>query len=74
MKERKHLNRLVVMTLQETDTNLKARQIYEQIRTDNPKVMRKESVKGFRSFVKIINSFEQVKQIGSGVKRYTIEK
>jgi len=74
MIERKQLNRLVVATLRKDNSGLKAIQIYNLIRKDNSSLLRQEHVKSFRSFVKVINQFQKVKQIGSGVKLYSITK
>lgn len=74
MESRENLNKLVILTLQKTEIELKARQIYEFIRYNQPDILREEKVRGFRSFVKIINSFSDVKAIGTGVKKYIIEK
>jgi len=74
MIERKELNKLVVLTLTDNQSSLKASQLYEQIKKEEPSIMREERVRGFKSFVKIINSFKGIKPIGSGVKRYTIYK
>jgi len=74
MLERKELNDLVIMTLQTTQVSLKASQIYEQIKQEDPSIMRGQSVKSFRSFVKILNSFPNVQPTGSGTKTYMICK
>jgi len=74
MERRENLNKLVILTLQKTDIELRARQLYECIKYDQPDIFREEKVRGFRSFVKIINSFKDVKAVGVGVKKYIIEK
>jgi len=74
MESRENLNKLVILTLQKTEIELKARQIYEFIRYNQPDILREEKVRGFRSFVKIINSFSEVKAVGIGVKKYIVEK
>ena len=74
MIERKALNRLVVATLRENDEGMRAIEIYDTIRFERPEVLRTERVSGFRGFVKVINSFEQVKSLGTGVKIYVLQK
>ena len=72
MHERKRLNKLVILTLGTTNAELKASQLYEVIKVTDPSILRDERVKGFRSFVKVINSFELVRATGSGTKKYTL--
>lgn len=67
MIERKELNKLVIMTLSD-NSFLKANQIYESIRMVSPKVFRHERVDGFRGFVKVLNSFNNVESFGSPSK------
>ena len=74
MLERKKLNKLVILTLSRSEIPPKASQSYEQIKEAKPLLLRQESVRGFRSFIKILNSFEQIEQRGCGVKQYSIKK
>jgi cell fate (sporulation/competence/biofilm development) regulator YlbF (YheA/YmcA/DUF963 family) len=62
------------MTLSHCGVSPKASELYDQLKNEKQEILRDESVRGFRSFVKIINSFEQIEFSGSGVKRYTIKK
>lgn len=75
MIERKELNRLVVATLEDTGESLKAVQLYDLLRNgEHSEVLRQDKVRGFRSFVKVLNQFAEIKQAGSGVKQYSIRK
>lgn len=74
MLERKELKELVVMTLENSEIHPKASALYQHIKEINPGIMREERVKSFRSFVKVINSFEEIKIQGSGVKVYSLHK
>ena len=64
MIERKELKKLVVIMISTSSNQPTARELYEQIRKENPPILRTERVKSFRGFVKIINSFENVKPTG----------
>lgn len=74
MKERKQLNKLVIATLQVSNTALRATELYDKFRRESPQVLRTEQVHCFRSFVKVVNSFDGVVAVGSNIKRYTLEK
>jgi len=74
MEQRKKLHKLVIMELKGTEINLRASTLYQQIRETNPSILREEGVGSFRSFVKVINSFHNIEAIGTGVKRYGIER
>jgi hypothetical protein len=71
--KRPELNRLVVACLT-TNHSQRAIEIYEEIRHNDPVIFRHEKVKSFRSFVKILNQFDEIKQQGTGIKVYTIRK
>lgn len=74
MIERKELNKLVVATLDSSES-LKAVQLYDLLRRENGDVLRQDKVKGFRSFVKVLNQFAEIRtEAGTGVKQYTIRK
>jgi len=73
MQERKNLNKLLVSTLSVSTTPPRASELYYQIREENPSIFREESVKGFRSFVKIINSFTEIEGVGTGIKCYILK-
>jgi transposase-like protein len=73
MLERKKLNKLVVFTIKHSDNNPIASQIYDAIKERKPEILRLETVRSFRSFVKIINSFDQIEGIGSRVKKYSLK-
>jgi hypothetical protein len=75
MIERQQLKCLVVATLDRATGTMKAVQLYNEISINSPEILRREKVRGFRSFVKCINQFEEVVQAdGSGVKHYTTKK
>jgi hypothetical protein len=75
MNKRKNLNALVVATLGSSPVALKAMTIYDKIRMSNPKMMSREKVGGFLSFVKVLNQFGDVRQVNdSGIRRYAIRK
>lgn len=63
----------MILTIQDVGL-CKASMIYQQLQQSHPQILRTEKVKGFRSFVKIIGSFDKIEPIGSGIKRYTIKK
>jgi hypothetical protein len=73
MIERDRLNRLVVGTISDNG-NLRAIQIYEIIRSADPRILIEEKVRGFRSFVKIINQFPDVEHVGTFQKEYVVRK
>jgi len=62
------------MTLTQSECSINASQLYNEIREKDPLVLRIERVRGFRSFVKILNSFDEIQPMGSGVKTYSIKK
>lgn len=72
MIKREGLNRLVVATLQVTDS-LPAAVIFKEIASQDPKLFRIERVRSFKSFVKILNSFPEVQPQGRGVKTYCLK-
>ena len=72
MEERKELSKLVLMTL--SNQRLKAIEIYSHIKYNNPHVLRTEKVRGFKSFVKIINSFDRIQGEGKGTKTYKVKR
>jgi hypothetical protein len=74
MIERKELHRLVISTIQDSSGTLKAVQLYEELRVEHPKVLKDESVRGFKSFVQILNTIPEVRPIGKGVKFYVLKK
>ena len=72
--EHPRLSMLVVATLDSGGT-LKAVQLYGQLQSEHPDVLRREKVRGFRSFVKILNQLPDIAQeSGSGVKQYVLRK
>jgi hypothetical protein len=74
MLRREELNRLVITTLSISSSNLKASEIYGQILVEHPEILRDERVRGFRSFVKILNQFPEVKPNGCGILTYSLER
>ena len=60
MNKKVELNKLVVATLGKTPWNPTARQLFREVRDESPNLVRK----GFRSFVKIINQYENVCSAG----------
>lgn len=75
MIKRVELNRLVVATLKNSAEMVRANTLYANLRNSCPDVLQNERVRGFRSFVKILNQFDNVIAVGPGVKQYTyIEK
>lgn len=74
MLERKKLNKLVVMTLSSSNNNQKASEIYETIKETQPEILREETVRSFKSFVKIINSFQEIEATGTCIKQYSLKK
>jgi hypothetical protein len=75
MLERKELNRLVVATLITSHAPTRANELYNTIREKHIEILRDQQVRGFRSFVKILNTFEEVRQKPqTGIKLYYIAK
>jgi predicted RND superfamily exporter protein len=66
MEKREKLQELIIVFLKQKDIegNPTAREIYEKIRHKNPTIFRVERVRNFRSFVKIINSFDEIESQG----------
>jgi len=69
MKERKEIKKLVVAILKVQTEPITAREIYEEIRQEQPKILRSESVLCFKSFCRLIPIMD-VKPIGTGIKKY----
>jgi len=61
------------MEINKNDIDLKACTLYENIRIKSPSVLREEKVRSFRSFVKVINSFENIESVGTGIKKYIVK-
>lgn len=72
MIKREELNKLVVKTLDKNP--LRAIDLYESIERENPRIFRQEKVRGFKSFVKILGHFPEVKQVSDKgiLKKYTL--
>lgn len=63
MKEHKELKKLVVFTLEQYSSRgycPRAKELYHDIASQDPKLTKN----GFRSFVKIVNSFKEVEAVG----------
>jgi hypothetical protein len=66
MEKRKELNKFVMIVINGCGSEPPcAREIYEKIKDDNPQIIREEKVRGFKSFVKILNSFKEIKPVGT---------
>jgi len=72
MHKREKLNKLVILELRQN--HLKANTLYNSIRNSDPKILRDEHVGSFKSFVKVINSFEGVEARGNRIKVYSLKK
>lgn len=70
MIERKEVNRLVVATMGCSDCTWSAVQLYDVLRQDYSSVLRQERVRGFRSFVKIMNQSPLIGSEGTHTKKY----
>jgi len=72
MEKHENLNKLVCKTLkfyEDKGINPTAKEVYSEIRDESPKTVNK----GFKSFVKVMNSFpevQQVKKIDGGINTY----
>jgi len=77
MLERKKLNKLVIMTLSHNKIAPLASELFTQIRakdvTLRRSILREEQVASFRSFVKVLNSFDEVQASGVRFKRYSLK-
>jgi hypothetical protein len=62
MDKRENLKKLVLITIPLKNDAPSAREIYDDIKY-NP-IINKEHVRGFRSFVRIINSFPEIETKG----------
>ena len=63
MKERNELKKLVFIIVSNKQEPPTAKEIYNQIRKDKPSITHTEKVSGFKSFVKILNSFDIIDPI-----------
>ena len=72
MIKRKETNKLVVLTLT-GNGSLSARAIYTQLEANEPELMRREHVKTFKGFVKVLNSFPEVSHAGTGIQKYALQ-
>lgn len=72
MIARPKLNSLVVSALK-SDGSLRAVTMFHDLRVSHSDVLREERVLSFRGFVKIINSFPDVRYQGACVKRYVLK-
>jgi hypothetical protein len=63
MKERKELKKLVVYILQ-NNQEMTAKEIYIEIKKEHPRIIREENIRGFKSFAKIMGTFDEIHQIG----------
>lgn len=68
MKDRTELKELVIKKLEVRKQPPQAIEIFKEIRGEHPRLV----IKGFRSFVKIINSFPEVKKEGSYPYGYSV--
>jgi hypothetical protein len=73
MIRREKVHKLVVATLEVTGEK-SAAQLYGVLSTSSPRLMREEKVRGFKSFVKIINMFPEIEYKGNGTKIYALRK
>jgi len=62
MRDREQFKKLVFILLEGKE--LKAREVYEEIRHNYPNIIHEERIRGFHSFVKIINSIKEIKKKG----------
>lgn len=69
MKERVEFKKLVVAILHTQKCPITARDIYEEIKHDQPQVLRRDSVLCFKSFCRLIPVMD-IKPVGSGIKKY----
>lgn len=74
MIKRQTLNKLVMFTINSMPSHPTASQIYDTIKNQDDMFLKKQRVKSFKSFVKIINSFEEIKGKGSPLMVYSIKK
>jgi hypothetical protein len=65
MIQRKELNKLVVIFINSSKSYPTARELYQDIKEEHKQIIHQERVRGFKSFVKIINSFKEIQPIGN---------
>lgn len=70
MRQREELNKLVVMTLDGAMGKPKAIDLYNMVKIANPHILKQEKVPTFRSFVKVINAFSNIRHDDVKPKRY----
>ena len=73
MNERKELKTIVIASM-DKGVYLRASQIYQEVRESDPHLFRRENVRGFRSFCKILNMWPEVKSTVAPTKEYTVLK
>ena len=74
MIKRDELNKMVVMTLNTMNCEVRASILYDSIKQGDPKILRREQIMGYRSFCKIINTFDGIESTPNKPKFYWIEK
>lgn len=74
MLKRRKLHKLVIAILDCSHNQPRAVELYEMVKIKNETIMREQAVKSFRSFVKVINQYPDIKATGSGTKQYSIIK
>lgn len=77
MDKRGKLNQMVVGILLNSSVPYTARELYENAKHEDIRAIRAEGISSFRSFVKVINSFETITVANpgmTGVRKYSISK
>ena len=64
MQKREKLNKLVVMILDTSNSPQTARQMYDNIRFEQPNILKQEHISTFKSFVAVVRAFSEVKAKG----------
>jgi len=73
MIKRKELNKLVVVMISNRQSPPTAKELYISARQERG-IFQQEKVRGFKSFIKIINTFPQIQPLGQSPRVYTIKK
>lgn len=74
MRRREELNKLVVFTLSGSHEAPRARELYQSIKELNPHILVREDVTTFKSFVRLLHAFPEVKNDGIKPMRYFLAK
>ena len=63
MQDRKKLNKLVVSFIDIRNQEFSAKQIYHELKEENPQAFRENKVGSFKSFVRVMPTFKGIERV-----------